>query len=124
MINGCQQDQLLPVLTALLGFGIARYLYFGQLTPQLSMGDHIFLEDAYGRQRTVPISVYRDWPILKTFLAVHYRETRSELAQACVRRNEYNLTLGSRRGRVIHPFEWSQARVKPGTKVIMSVCGH
>lgn len=57
----------------------------------------------------------------KRFLAVHYRETRSELAQACVRRNEYNLTLGSRRGRIIHPFEWSRARVKPGTKVIMSV---
>ena len=121
MIDRCQWDRLLPILTALLGFGIARYLYLGQLTSAPSIGDYIFLEDAYGRQRNVAMAVCEDWSILKTFLAVHYRDTCGRIGETLVNGGQYNLTLGSRRGQVLHDFEWSRARLKPGFRIVNSV---
>lgn len=117
----CQQDQTLPLLSTLLGFGIARYLYLGQSGRSLTgvSGDCIILEDAFRKESFVPLSTCEDFSILKAFLEFHYRGTTAEIL---VKTGRFNMMLGSRRGLVIRNTDWStQGRIKPQQRVVMAV---
>ncbi|KAK5092394.1 hypothetical protein LTR70_005571 [Exophiala xenobiotica] len=117
----CQQDQILPLLSTLLGFGIARYLYLGQIGRSLTgvSGDCIILEDAFRKERFVPLSTCEDFSILKAFLDVHYRGTTAEVF---IKTGRFNMMLGSRRGPVIRETDWSsQGRIKARQRVVMAV---
>ena len=121
VIARCQQDRLLPLLSTLLGFGIARYLYSGQIGKALTglTGDCILFEDAFRKETPVPMSTCQDFSILKAFLEVHYRGTTGEVF---AKTGRFNLMLGSRRGLVIRGSDWSsRGCIKPRQRVVMSV---
>jgi len=121
VLTRCQQDQILPLLSTLLGFGIARYLYLGQIGRTLTgvSGDCIILEDAFRKERFVPLSTCEDFSILKAFLDVHYRGTTAEVF---IKTGRFNMMLGSRRGLVIRDTDWSsQGRIKPRQRVVTAV---
>lgn len=121
VLNKCQQDRLTPLLTAVIGFGIARYIYFGSVAQSLSdlTGDCFILEDAFCMERRVPLAEVCRFSKLKAFLEFHYEGTTGH---AFVTAGRFNLTLGSRHGKTFRCDEWNVAsQIQPDSKVVMSV---
>lgn len=122
VLSRCQHDQLMPVLTFLLGIGMYRYAAISTIARAPAAQHHLTLEDAYGHQRTVTMDVCMDFGILRKFLEVHYQQTNRKAGEALIRAGRFHLMLGSRRGRVINAQEWAvPGRIRAGSRIINSV---
>lgn len=122
LLTKCQQDQLMPLLTFLLGFGLYRYLALTSLTATPTTQYFLTLEDAYGRSRPVAMDVCVDFSVLRQFLQAHYRQTSGTAGEALVKAGQFHLLLGSRRGRLIQAEEWSTpGGIKKGSRIVNSV---
>lgn len=118
----CQQDQLMPLLTFLLGFGLYRYLVMFSLPPTPSTQYFLTLEDAYGRPRPIAMDVCVNFSVLRQFLQAHYQQTNGAAGEALIRAGQFHLMLGSRRGRLIEAEEWSTpGQIKRGSRIVNSV---
>jgi len=117
----CSNDSFSHPVTFLLGFGVCRYLYFGSLsrTPSQVGGDYFLLEDAFGVETMVSMSLFEDISIMESFLDVHYRGSPGE---RLVRARRFNFMLNSRRGYVISPSELCRKRsIRSRARIVMAV---
>lgn len=119
-ITKCQHDSLLPILTATLAFGIARYFYTGRVVMNPSAMDElkIGLEDAYGTPTVVSMSICADYTIFKSFLEVHYKKAGRKAGEILVKADQFHLMLGSRRGMLVDADNWA---IEPGSNIINSL---
>lgn len=121
-LSKCRQDQLMPLLTFMLGIGLYRYLAMCSFSSMPTTQDFLTLEDAYGRSRTITMDVCVDFRILRHFLEAHYRQMSGKAGEALIKAGQFHLLLGSRRGVVIKDEEWSTpGRIKRGSRIVNSV---
>lgn len=121
-LSKCRHDQLMPVLTFLLGIVIYRYIAMSTIGRPPAAQHFLMLEDAYGQPRSLTLDVCIDFGILRKFLEVHYQQTNGKSGEALIRAGRFHLMLGSRRGRVIDAQDWSvPGRIKAGSRIVNSV---
>lgn len=121
-LSRCRQDQLMPVLTFMLGIGLYHYLAMCSFSSMPTTQDLLTLEDAYGRSRTITMDVCVDFRILRHFLEAHYRQMSGKAGEALIKAGQFHLLLGSRRGIVIKAEDWSTpGRIKSGSRIVNSV---
>jgi len=119
-LSRCQTDQLLPVLTFLLGVGLCRFFCTKRTVwnPAPLSPTVIYLEDAFGHKRPLSIDICLDFSILRGFLKVHYRGTAGE---QLINAGQYHLMLGTRRGMVVNASNWKSASIKAGAHLVNPV---
>lgn len=115
----CRRDHTLPLMALLFRFGMAHYARISTSLRGPLLGDCTTLEDVFGRERKMPLSVCQDAFMVKAFLLLHYRGTPAE---PLVRDECYHLLFGSRKGFAIRNDDWSKkGRIGCNTRVVMAV---
>lgn len=121
VLNRCRQDRFMPLFPALVGFGIARYLYFGSVARSISdlRGDCFVFEDAFGMEHRIPLFRVDRFDRLRSFLEFQYRDS---LVHPLMKVGRYNLTLGFRGGRTLRIEDWDKVPlIRPDDRVVMSI---
>lgn len=116
-----QQGRKLSLLPALVAFAIARYLCFPRLAKAISdlSGGYAIIQDPFLIDIPVPVSHCEDFEMVRAFLRVRLAGTAAE---AFIKTEQFNLTLGRREGPAIRKTDWSvKGRDWSNRKVVMSV---
>lgn len=120
LLRACQKNQLLGLMTGLLGYAVYYYLIRGGTETAL-LPATLLLEDAFGHTRPVSFDVCIDPSLFFEFLRVHYRDTNGYNARDLVNAGQHHLTIGSRRGTYVDPSNWQVMSLPAGTKLVNSV---
>lgn len=120
LLRSCQKNQVLGLMTALLGLATYQCFTKHSIKP-ISSPPGLLLQDAYGHERCVSLDVCADSELFFQFLTVHYRSFNGAAAVEFVKTGQHHLTIGSRRGPYVDPSSWSVDELPVGTKLIDSV---
>ena len=117
----CQENQLLGLMTFVLGLRLYQYILTRRLTIAPSCPNPFLLEDAYGCTRPFSIDVCGDYGFFVNFLEFHYRDNARATGQKLIKAGQFQLLLGSRRGQLLDHRNWKAEIFRPGHRLVNSV---